>query len=93
MLGIKPDIFSFTSDHFERILHHAEELIYKGLAYVDNTPQEEMMKEREERKPSRNRDNWGRGVWGEEGKGEELATTKQGRSGNGCLKVVLGGGE
>ena len=66
MLGINPDIFSFTSDHFEHILHHAEELICKGLAHVDNTPQEEMMKEREERKPSRNRDNCeGEGVCGE----------------------------
>ena len=70
MLGIKPDIFSFTSDHFERILHHAEELICKGLAYVDNTPQEEMMKEREERKPSRNRDNCeGKGCVGRGGEG------------------------
>ena len=57
MLGIKPDIFSFTSDHFDRILRHAEELIQKGLAFVDNTPQEEIGKEREERKPSSNRDN------------------------------------
>lgn len=57
MLGIKPDIFSFTSDHFDRILHHAEELICKGLAYVDDTPQEAMNKDREERRPSKNRDN------------------------------------
>ena len=57
MLGIKPDIFSFTSNHFDRILRHAEELIQKGLAFVDNTPQEEIGKEREERRPSPNRDN------------------------------------
>ena len=68
MLGIKPDIFSFTSDHFDRILRHAEELICKGLAFVDDTPQEDMTKDREERKPSKNRDNCkGRGrIGGEE---------------------------
>ena len=56
MLGIKPDIFTFTSDHFSTIMAHAEDLIKRGLAFVDDNPQEVMAKEREEKRPSNNRD-------------------------------------
>jgi bifunctional glutamyl/prolyl-tRNA synthetase len=51
------DHFSRTSDHFDYIIECAENLIKKSLAYVDDTPQEEMQKEREQRSPSKNREN------------------------------------
>ena len=57
MLGIKPDIFSRTSDHFELIIKYAEDMIKGGLAFVDDTTQEEMARQREEREASKNRDN------------------------------------
>merc|ERR1712141_732749 len=57
MLKIKPDIFSYTSDHFERIQLLAEEMIKKGLAYCDDTPGEKMKDERENRVDSVHRNN------------------------------------
>ena len=63
MLGIKPDIFSFTSDHFAAILNHAEDLIKRNLAFVDDNPQEVMAKEREEKRPSANRDRCETMIW------------------------------
>ena len=63
MLGIKPDIFSFTSDHFGAILNHAEDLIKRNLAFVDDNPQEVMAKEREEKRPSANRDRCETMIW------------------------------
>uniref|UniRef100_A0A8C6XSV9 Bifunctional glutamate/proline--tRNA ligase n=1 Tax=Naja naja TaxID=35670 RepID=A0A8C6XSV9_NAJNA len=38
MLHIKPDQFTYTSDHFEKIMKYAEKLIHEGKAYVDDTP-------------------------------------------------------
>lgn len=57
MLGIKPDIFSFTSNHFERMLQLCEKLIKDGNAFVDDTEGETMKLERAERKNSKHRDN------------------------------------
>jgi len=54
MLDIKPDHFSFTSDWFELSLQYADGLIKEGLAYVDDTPPEQMKKEREARQKSKN---------------------------------------
>lgn len=56
MLGVKPDVVTFTSDYFETIKGYALELINHGLAYMDNTPQEEMRTERMDRKNSKHRD-------------------------------------
>lgn len=56
MLDIKPDFFTFTSDHFERIKECAELLIKSGDAYVDNTDVDTMRSEREARIPSKTRD-------------------------------------
>ena len=42
MLKVKPDIFSYTSDHFEAMQNYAEEMIKKGTAYCDDTPGEQM---------------------------------------------------
>lgn len=57
MLGLKPDIFTHTSDSFEIMLKYCEQLIRAGNAYCDDTPAEEMKKEREERINSKHRDN------------------------------------
>lgn len=56
MLDIKPDHFSFTSDWFELCLEYAVGLIKEGLAYIDDTPPDQMKKEREARKKSKNYD-------------------------------------
>ena len=56
MLDIKPDHFSFTSDFFGVSLDYAEGLIKEGFAYVDDTPPEQMKKDREGRIKSKNRD-------------------------------------
>lgn len=56
MLGVKPDVVTFTSDYFETIQGYALDLIEKGLAYMDDTPQEEMRKERMDRVNSKHRD-------------------------------------
>ena len=54
-LGIKADMFSHTSDYFDVILDYARQLIREGLAFMDNTDQETMRKERMERKDSKMR--------------------------------------
>lgn len=57
MLHIKPDQFTYTSDHFETIMKYAEKLIQEGKAYVDDTPAEQMKAEREQRIESKHRKN------------------------------------
>ncbi|XP_069911426.1 bifunctional glutamate/proline--tRNA ligase isoform X4 [Oryctolagus cuniculus] len=57
MLHIKPDQFTYTSDHFETIMKYAEKLIQEGKAYVDDTPAEQMKAEREQRLESKHRQN------------------------------------
>ncbi|CAG0891429.1 unnamed protein product [Cyprideis torosa] len=47
-LGLRPDVFSFTSDYFGKMLEMGEQLIADGKAYVDDTPAE-LMKEQRER--------------------------------------------
>ena len=56
MLGVKPDVVTFTSDYFETIKGYALDLMKKGFAYMDDTPQEEMQKERMGRVNSKHRD-------------------------------------
>jgi len=46
LLDIQPDVFSYTSDYFDKIIEYAELLIKKGLAYCDATPPEQMKKEK-----------------------------------------------
>lgn len=57
MLHIKPDQFTYTSDHFGTIMKYAEKLIQEGKAYVDDTPAEQMKAEREQRVESKHRNN------------------------------------
>ena len=57
MLGIKPDKFTHTSDHFDRIQELCEWMLREGKAYADDTDPEQMKKEREERVESANRTN------------------------------------
>lgn len=45
-LGIKYETVTYTSDYFPELMKMAENLIIKGKAYVDDTPREEMQKER-----------------------------------------------
>ncbi|EXC31017.1 putative glutamate--tRNA ligase [Morus notabilis] len=45
-LGIKYETVTFTSDYFPQLMEMAESLIRQGKAYVDDTPREEMQKER-----------------------------------------------
>ncbi|RWR94971.1 glutamate--tRNA ligase, cytoplasmic [Cinnamomum micranthum f. kanehirae] len=45
-LGIKYDRVTYTSDYFPQLMEMAERLICEGKAYVDDTPREQMQKER-----------------------------------------------
>ena len=54
-LGVKPDVVTYTSDYFDTIRGYAEFLIKNGLAFMDDTPQEQMKAERMERKESKHR--------------------------------------
>eukprot|EP00066_Takifugu_rubripes_P018570 XP_011607836.1 PREDICTED: bifunctional glutamate/proline--tRNA ligase isoform X1 [Takifugu rubripes] len=57
MLQIRPDQFTYTSDHFPIILKFGEQLLTEGKAYIDNTPPEQMKQEREQRVESKCRSN------------------------------------
>lgn len=48
-------VYTFTSDYFKVIHGYALQLIQKGLAFMDDTPQAEMQKERMDRKESKHR--------------------------------------
>lgn len=45
-LGIKYETITYTSDCFPELMEMAEKLIREGKAYVDDTPREQMQKER-----------------------------------------------
>ncbi|XP_050382492.1 glutamate--tRNA ligase, cytoplasmic [Argentina anserina] len=45
-LGVKYEIITYTSDYFPELMKMAEKLIVEGKAYVDDTPREQMQKER-----------------------------------------------
>jgi glutamyl-tRNA synthetase len=45
-LGIKPDVVTYSSDHFEALMVKAESLFAEGKIYVDDTPVEEMRNQR-----------------------------------------------
>lgn len=45
-LGIKYETITYTSNYFPELMEMAEKLIREGKAYVDDTPREQMQKER-----------------------------------------------
>jgi glutamyl-tRNA synthetase len=45
-LGVKGDVVTYTSDYFSDLVKMTEKLIREGKAYVDDTPREQMQKER-----------------------------------------------
>ncbi|KAJ4954577.1 hypothetical protein NE237_011360 [Protea cynaroides] len=45
-LGIRYEKVTYTSDYFPQLMEMAEKLICQGKAYVDDTPREQMQKER-----------------------------------------------
>jgi glutamyl-tRNA synthetase len=55
LLGVKPDVVTYTSDYFEAIRGYAIYMIENGIAYMDDTPQEQMKAERAERIESKHR--------------------------------------
>lgn len=57
MLQIRPDQFTYTSDHFPVILKFGEQLLAEGKAYIDDTPPDQMKQEREQRVDSKCRNN------------------------------------
>lgn len=56
-LQVKPDIYVRSSDHFEKCIVFAEQLIKEGKAYMDDTPVEELRKMKMEGIESANRNN------------------------------------
>ncbi|KAG8584421.1 hypothetical protein GDO81_008827 [Engystomops pustulosus] len=95
LLQIKPDQFTYTSDHFEKIIQYAEKLIREGKAYVDDTPAEQMKAEREQRVASKHRSNpveKNQQMWEEMKKGSAYGQTCCLRakidmnSNNGCMR-------
>ena len=95
LLQVKPDVFTHTSDHFDRLLGMCEQLLDQGLAYCDDTDGETMKKEREERRESKNRNNSvekNRAMWEEMKKGSTYGLSCCVRakidmnSDNGCLR-------
>lgn len=55
-LGVRPNIVTYTSDYFDTCTGYAKYMIQNGFAYMDNTPQEQMKIERNDRKNSIHRD-------------------------------------
>uniref|UniRef100_A0A3Q3JLT7 Bifunctional glutamate/proline--tRNA ligase n=1 Tax=Monopterus albus TaxID=43700 RepID=A0A3Q3JLT7_MONAL len=95
MLQIRPDQFTYTSDHFPTIMRMAEQLLAEGKAYIDNTPPEQMKQEREQRIESKCRNNTveqNMKMWMEMKAGTEYGQTCCMRakidmnSNNGCLR-------
>lgn len=94
-LGVVYDHFSYTSDHFDLMLEKCEEMIKAGLAYVDDTPGDQMKIEREKKIESKNRDNSiekNLELWDEMKKGSEsgqkccVRAKLNMASPNGCLR-------
>jgi glutamyl-tRNA synthetase len=56
LLGIKGDVLTYTSDHFQTLYDYAVQLIEQGDAYVDDTAQETMRDQRMKGAASARRD-------------------------------------
>lgn len=55
LLGVQPNVVTYTSDYFPAIQGYAIQLIEQGKAYMDDTPQEIMKQERADRVESKHR--------------------------------------
>jgi len=55
LLGVNPDVVTYTSDYFRAIYGYAMGMIENGTAYMDDTPQEQMKQERADRVESKHR--------------------------------------
>nr|POE87449.1 putative glutamate--trna ligase, cytoplasmic [Quercus suber] len=55
LLGVKPDRVTYTSDYFQDLYERCVQMIKDGNAYADNTPQEQLRTEREQRIESSHR--------------------------------------
>ncbi|KAM9824865.1 bifunctional glutamate/proline--tRNA ligase isoform X1 [Syngnathus typhle] len=95
MLQIRPDQFTYTSDHFDVIMQLAEQLMAEGKAYIDDTPPEAMKQEREQRIESKCRNNTleqNMKLWAEMKAGTErgqmccMRAKMDMNSNNGCLR-------
>ncbi|XP_072018982.1 bifunctional glutamate/proline--tRNA ligase-like [Amphiura filiformis] len=95
LLGLTPDMYTHTSDHFDKLMILAEKLIKDDKAYVDDTEPEVMKQEREQRQESKNRNNsyeQNMKMWKEMQKGSEfgqkccLRAKLDMKSDNGCLR-------
>jgi glutamyl-tRNA synthetase len=74
-MGIEYDVLVYTSDHFDLIFEKCTWMIENGHAYCDNTPHEQMKKERMDGIASKCRDvavEENLRIWGEMQKGELL---------------------
>ncbi|ETI24300.1 glutamate-tRNA ligase [Cladophialophora carrionii CBS 160.54] len=56
LLGIQPDVISYTSDYFDQIDEYCVKIIQAGKAYADDTPGDVMSAQRLAREPSVHRD-------------------------------------
>ncbi|EXJ68849.1 glutamyl-tRNA synthetase [Cladophialophora psammophila CBS 110553] len=56
LLGIQPDMISYTSDYFDQIDEYCVKIIKAGKAYADDTPADVMSAQRLAREPSVHRD-------------------------------------
>lgn len=56
LLGVKPDQYTHTSDHFDTLLSHAQKLVDEGKAFVDDATAEELSALRMKKQPSAKRD-------------------------------------
>ena len=56
LLGIQPDVISYTSDYFDQIDEQCVKIIQAGKAYADDTPGDVMSQMRLAREPSAHRD-------------------------------------
>lgn len=57
LLKIKPDMFTYTSDHFPLMLKYCDQMIKEGKAFCDNSPPEVMTEQRTNKLPSACRGN------------------------------------
>ncbi|EEB08143.1 glutamate-tRNA ligase [Schizosaccharomyces japonicus yFS275] len=56
LLGIKPDVLTYTSDYLDTIYQYCIDVIKAGHAYADDTPVDQMRQERTDGVPSKHRD-------------------------------------